>query len=180
MVSGCNKDYTVTLHKPSFISKKDLSDATTSVDLPCLFPLEDAFEIDDDPPEGYELEEFRDIVEGYSHVMKALIINDPVTNPKDCTIVVTYGVNYELACNRYGKDTTWRKIACQYRGFHDMVHYKNQFYAIDFIGNLISFDPCNGTTILVAPAIEEVSYLTIWRYLVESYGELLLVERYIS
>ncbi|PON95212.1 hypothetical protein TorRG33x02_091040 [Trema orientale] len=175
-----NKDYTVTLYRPSFISEGGISDANASINLPCLFPPEDAFDINDSPPEGFDLEEFQDIVEGYSHVIKALITGDPLINPNDSTIIVSYGEKHELACIRYGKDTTWRKIEGEHRGIQDMVYYMNQFYAVDFVGSLVSFDPCYGTIKLIAPPIEEVYHATIWRYLVESCGELLLVKRYIS
>ncbi|PON55361.1 hypothetical protein PanWU01x14_188550 [Parasponia andersonii] len=173
-----NKDYTVTLNRPHFISKGDISDGNTSIQLPQLFPPETFFMnpedfqvIEDDPEDIY--------VFGYDyHVKKIFITSDPLSNPKDCTIFVIYGQYCKLACMRYEEDKTWIKIADGFRGFEDMVYYKNQLYAIDFSSTLRSFDPYNGTINWVAPELHFT--LAPNRYLVESCGDLLLVERYIN
>ena len=172
-----NKDYTVTLHRPCFISKEDhISDANTSIHLPQLFP--EVFQDLEEDPQEEEVEE--DFTYGYDyHVFKTLITADPLKNPNDCIIVVKYGTFYELACMRYGKDTTWTKIRGERGcGFEDVVHYKNQLYAMDFKSRLWSFDPCNGTLKWLVPARPyDDSYK---RYLVESCEELLVVERLID
>ncbi|PON97348.1 hypothetical protein TorRG33x02_068150 [Trema orientale] len=177
-----NKDHTITLHKPYFISKDGISDVNTSVLLPSLFPPDDDFDPENDPlPEGYnDLEEYLNIIEGYDYyVRKTLITADPLANPNDCTIVVIYGPFNELGWIRYGKDTTWRKID-EYCGFEDIVRYKNQLYAIKKKGELLAFDPCTGIVKLVATRISVGPTANIKRYLVEWYGEFLLVERYMD
>ena len=187
-----NEDYTISLHRPYFISKGD-NDANTSVHLPCLFPPEVFDDEEDDPPLDGRVDDRLDArfndpqseyyigERGYDyHVSKALITADPLTDPNDSTIIVIYGGLLELACFRYGNDTTWAKIADGFRGFEDMVLYKNQLYAIDTCTRLISFDPCNGTIKWVEPTIKSwYAYLTK-RYLLESCGELLLLVRCIN
>ncbi|PON34779.1 ascorbic acid mannose pathway regulator [Trema orientale] len=174
-----NEDHTVTLYKPHFILKDDICDANTSIQLPYLFPplLDLTPDDDPDPDYGQFLIEVRDY-----HVWKALITADPVTNPDNCIIVVIYGFQRKMACIIYGKDKTWKEI--EYRGM-DMVHFKNQIYIVRNNGELISFDPCNGTIELVAHHIEEMLEAmnfnsTTNRYLVESCGELLQIERYVA
>ncbi|PON37727.1 hypothetical protein TorRG33x02_346790, partial [Trema orientale] len=173
-----NNDYTVTLNRPYFTSKGDISDGNTSIQLPQLFPPEtflmnpeDLQVIEDDPDDIY--------VFGYDyHVKKIFITADPLSSLKDCTLFVIYGQYYELACMRYEKDKTWKKIADGLLGFEDMVYYKNQLYAIDSSSKFRSIDLCNGTINWVAPELHFPPAPS--RYLVESCGELLLVERYIE
>ncbi|PON50220.1 F-box protein SKIP [Trema orientale] len=183
-----NEDYTLTLHKPYFISKDDISASKTSVHLPCFFPPElDNLDYDTndetDPEEEHFAHEDDSDPEDYLyldssyHVLKVLITADPLINPNDCTIVVKYGGLGKLAFIKYGKDTTWTKIEDdQFRGYEDMVYYKNQIY-VHSRGKLASFDPCKGTIKLIAPTI--FSLRATMKYLVESCGELLVVERFL-
>lgn len=178
-----NKDYTVTLCRPCFTLEGDFNDASKSIHLPCLFPpLSEFYQNAEDLPcldnESYvdEIEEL--LVEGYDfHVLKALITADPLLNPNDCIIFVKYD-QCKLAFLRYGKDTTWTKFADAHK-FQDVVLYKNHIYAIDSFGRLLSFDPYNGIMKWVASGIQTASGGTLNRYLVESFGELLTIERYV-
>ena len=80
---------------------------------------------------------------------------------------------------RYGIDTSWTIVADS--GYDDVLHYKNQFYGVKFSGELLSFDVANPSTVkTVALAPEELNNHPKKRYLVESCGELLQVERYIK
>ncbi|KAF4361823.1 hypothetical protein G4B88_015951 [Cannabis sativa] len=158
-----NEDYTITLYKPYYFISSSSSNpkTTTHVNLPCLLPrplsdyddiLEEDFDdvnIYDDNPEEfyYQGSEY--------HVSKVLITASPLTNNKnniipndECIVVVIYGHMCELACIRYGKDTTWTKIIDEKfsKGFEDVAHYKGKFYGLTFDGTLVSFQYPNLNT----------------------------------
>ncbi|XP_024021431.1 F-box protein SKIP23-like [Morus notabilis] len=173
-----NKDHTVTLHKPDFIDYKVENSQLAnyeSIDLPCLFDPPD--EEDDLDPEI--LEYFGE--EAYDYrIAKALITADPLINPDNCTIFMIFGGYNEIAFRRYKKDTEWVRIAD--RHYDDIIHYKNNFYAVDYSGRLVSFNIDDPSTIkLVTPKILNLTSVAhVKRYLVESCtGELLQVERFV-
>ncbi|KAL5569242.1 hypothetical protein UlMin_025817 [Ulmus minor] len=113
-----------------------------------------------------------------------IFTTDPVGNPDDLTIIVIYGGYRQLASIRLGKDNKWTHITDTHIPFDDVVYYNNQFYAITMKGKVLSFDATNPTNLNIKVITEEIpkdneekEYLGS-RSLVESCGELLMVERY--
>ncbi|KAL5549938.1 hypothetical protein UlMin_000114 [Ulmus minor] len=109
---------------------------------------------------------------------------DPVENPNDLTIVVIYGEFQQLASIRPTKDNKWTRVVDTQMPFDDILYYNNQFYAITMKGKVISFDVTNPFNLNIKVITKEISeneeekeFLGS-RSLVESCGELLMVERY--
>lgn len=153
----------------------------TSICLPSLFPPELENPEFEDDLEAQEFELYDDNGYGqlesltqYSdycdyHVVKTLITADALENPNECTTVVIFGRYAQLAFFRHGKDRTWTKINENCGCIGDILHCKNQFYAINFDGALISFDVTksgNSTTKLIAPEIPPCIENSCNRYLV--------------
>ncbi|KAM6579821.1 hypothetical protein CsatA_003595 [Cannabis sativa] len=196
-----NEDYTITLHKPYYFISSSSSSSSSSnpltthqVSLPCLLPptlshleayLEEDEYFDDNEDYYYAGKQY--------YVNKALITASPLLSNNynnECIVVVIYGKICELACIRYGKDTTWTKIKDNQfdKEFEDVAYYKGKFYALTFNGTLVCFEYPNPnaeiTTIsmelVIAPNLRRLrGDLFIRRYLVVSSftGELLCVER---
>ncbi|PON53134.1 hypothetical protein TorRG33x02_306140 [Trema orientale] len=182
-----NKDWTVTLYKP-YSMVKEGNNLDTCIRLPCIFPIELEYDLDDPQAVfyksmGIDIENLYDY-----HVYKALITTDPLANPSECTVVVIFGPCNELAFLRLAQDTTWTKIEPTISFLSDdIMHFNGLFYAVNQTnGELISFDVtdlCDSTIKYVAPEVPNFApqRTHIKRYLVESCGgEILQVERYIK
>ncbi|KAL5567927.1 hypothetical protein UlMin_024502 [Ulmus minor] len=163
-------DYTVKLYKPNFMNSERKSKSNRIVHLPRLFPPAWPLEADDI--------EWRGI-----HILSTTIVEaDPTRNPDDFVVVVRYGEFLQLAFIRPFKDTTWIHVDVGERiTFADVVYYKNKFYAINYLGKIISFDVTNSSNLNIKLITSERSSTGFYgrRYLVKSQEhELLIVERY--
>ncbi|PON71129.1 hypothetical protein PanWU01x14_075680 [Parasponia andersonii] len=151
-----NEDYTLAIYKP-FSTLDQANIAHARICFPCLFPpdvyelepqlppqLENP-EIEDDlaePDEDFELDDNHEPYDPAQHcdhhVQKVVITADPVENANECTIVVIFGERCQVALIRLSKDKTWTKINdCE--PIDDILYCKNQFYALSYLGELMSF-----------------------------------------
>ncbi|KAL5567983.1 hypothetical protein UlMin_024558 [Ulmus minor] len=174
---GClvtvNEDFGLTLYRPTFIIDEGKTYQNKIIHLPPLFPP--------DPIQDFDIE-----LRGMYVKKVAIFTADPIGNPDDFAIVVIY--RCQLAYIRPAKDNKWTRIVdtkISFRAFDDVVYYNNQFYAITMsYGKVISFDVNDPNNLNVKLVIrdsfghhEKGTFVDV-RYLVKSYGELLMVERY--
>lgn len=108
-------------------------------------------------------------------VIKATISADPILNPNNCIVVVTYEGRGKLAFIRLNKDTTWTYVDESLSLIQDVVHVEDKFYVVEEGATLFSFDitsQCISNKQMVAQGIE---YLVVLNS-----KELLMVLRYIT
>ena len=159
---GVNKDSSVTLHKPGY--------TYSNVRLPRM-----------QFPRGFGLYFMNDAEVSAYHVKRAIVKSDEKAESNELAVVARYGEFNDLAFIRHGKDATWSNITYDNPWFKalDVLHYNNQFYAINFWDDLVAFNGTDSFTRieLVAPKTAETECCN--KYLVKSCGgELLLVKRY--
>ncbi|XP_062116221.1 uncharacterized protein LOC133830295 [Humulus lupulus] len=186
-----NKDWTVTLYKPCSMVQYGNNNANTCViQLPPLFPMEyeegvEPYDLENDVRDDYDV--YIDPENVYHfHIYKALITHDPLANPDECIVVVIFSDINELAFIRLSHDDgvpqTWIKIEPNFFS-EDILLYNDLFYAVTGDGDLRSFDlrgSCVNST--VKKLAREIPWMfqSGKRYLVESYGHIIMVERFIE
>ena len=172
-----NRDYSMTLYKPYFMAKNEKSGANTSLclNLPRLFPRSP----EDEECFSYPL--------WSHHVFKAIITADPLEDANKCIVLTIFGEYLQLAYTGCAKDTTWTMIGVEHGQFDDILCGKNQVYALSYHGILISFDITDSGILIPKFVVPGISPSEVWqnsciskRYIVESYGELFRVFRYIN
>ncbi|KAM6552000.1 hypothetical protein CsatB_001808 [Cannabis sativa] len=98
-------------------------------------------------------------------------------------LVVIFSSMYDMAFIKLSRDDgpqIWIKIEPYFCSF-DVIHFKGLFYAIINDGTLRSFDlrsPCVDSTVRELAREIPLPHLGLKRYLVESYGHIILVERF--
>ncbi|KAF6174576.1 hypothetical protein GIB67_006228, partial [Kingdonia uniflora] len=112
-----------------------------------------------------------------SYIKKAVLSANP-TFTTNYAIMVIFGACGMLGFYRSG-DQDWTpvgKLMC----FHDVVYFKNEFYAVDQHGLVVACDVCRPHPKLrkIVPSPQQPMATQV--YLVESLGELLLVRRNID
>ncbi|XP_042485857.1 F-box protein At2g26160-like isoform X1 [Macadamia integrifolia] len=117
--------------------------------------------------QGYTSEELRDFF-----ILKVVLSSSP-SNPDYISIAI-YSDWGKLAIARSG-DEVWTTIPSEWFAFTDVIYYKEQFYAINWNGEVVSCDvgAHPKTTLITTPARESYGQ----KYLVECSGELLQVIR---
>ncbi|KAL5567979.1 hypothetical protein UlMin_024554 [Ulmus minor] len=172
-----NKDYGITLYKPTFMIEEGNISGNKIIQLPSLSSL--------DPMEVCSIGMRR------TYIKKIAISTiDSIENLDDFEVAVIYGEYLHLASIRPTKDNKWTRVVDTQTPLHDIMYHNNQFYAVHISGKMVCFNVRNSINLNIKtivenfPIDEEISIddqereFLSFRYLVESYGELLLVERY--
>ena len=166
-LASVSSDYIVTLHKSCFSVEHDHNHIVApTICLPSLFP-----------PQLGQNNIARDIYGSVIlspheyHIRKLLLTTDPLINSNDCTAVVIFGEEGELAFIRLGRDTSWTRIMGDHCiEFDEVLYHNNQFYATNFYGMVVSFDiPESGNPVAKLVLLDEVPAISK-RYLVTSPG----------
>lgn len=118
------------------------------------------------------------------YVLKATISANPISNAKDCIVVIIHDHACQLAFIRLNKDTRWTYINARIYNIYEVVYVEDKFYAIDYQNQLFCFKVTteqfnSDDIILVAEALEEPVWFFKKKYLVESNKELLMVHRFL-
>ena len=114
-----------------------------------------------------EIREQANVVE--SHVFKAMITADPLTNPDQCMVMVILS-NHKLAFIRPAKDTTWTSINSEQFGVVEEILYCNdQFYVLTCGGKLESFRITESSILDVRLVTNNHPEFTGKSYLVETH-----------
>ncbi|KAL6205694.1 hypothetical protein ACLB2K_022948 [Fragaria x ananassa] len=116
------------------------------------------------------------------YVVKATLSADPISNSKDCVVVVIHEDIRKMAFIRLEKDTSWTYIKEGVQDMEDVVYVKNKLYTVDV------FDQLHYFAATTEPESFDISNITrsfkqqgmIKKYLVEvsGYKEPLMVKRY--
>ncbi|XP_061999582.1 F-box protein At4g35733-like [Rosa rugosa] len=119
------------------------------------------------------------------NVFKATISADPISNAKDCIVMIIYEPSCQLAFIRLNKDTTWTYIDSRRRMIEDVLYVGDKFYAVDYKSQLFcidittQFDEEEDVILVAEEAFEQDKRYLVKNYLVElSENELLMVKRY--
>ncbi|XP_024164863.1 putative F-box protein At5g55150 [Rosa chinensis] len=119
------------------------------------------------------------------YVFKATMSADPISNVKDCIVLVIYEGSCQMAFIRLDKDTTWTYIHAGIRNVEDVVYFEDKFYAVDDLNQLWYFSvtttqfKSRDVDSAVGAVVEDD---LIRRYLVElnDHKELVMVKRYMD
>ncbi|XP_062014397.1 F-box protein At2g17690-like [Rosa rugosa] len=103
------------------------------------------------------------------YVFKATISADPISNAKDCIVVVIHEDSRQMAFIRLDKDTTWTYIKEGIADMEDVVYVKDKLYTVDIFDQLHYFAATTGAKSFDISSITRcfVEEGIIKRYLVE-------------
>lgn len=92
------------------------------------------------------------------YVHKARISANPISNAKDCIVMIIHGLRCQLAFIRLNKDTRWTYIDESIQQIQDVVYVEDKFYAIDHFNRLFCVEVAaedQFNSYLVGEALEE-------------------------
>ncbi|KAF5453845.1 hypothetical protein F2P56_023563 [Juglans regia] len=101
-----------------------------------------------------------------------LFPNSAWTRAEDCVVFVIY-LDGKLGYAKYG-DERWTLVDKQYSHYDDIIVYKGQFYVIDRLGTVSWID----SSLKLIQFSPPLCGLGCQKYLVESCGELYVLDRY--
>ena len=143
------ENFVVTLRNPQY----DVKGRTKRPSIIRLPPLK--------PQVNFELRGYAKAHSDY-FVIKATMSADPISNSKDCIVMVLYEPLSQLAFIRLGKDTRWTYIDKHgdeiYPWIDDVVLIEDKIYAVDIQSRLWAFESTSKSTVdvqLVATEIED-------------------------
>ncbi|PIA56774.1 hypothetical protein AQUCO_00700847v1 [Aquilegia coerulea] len=119
-------------------------------------------------------------------VQKVILSSSPGTSDKSCIAMAIYGDRSRLAYCKIG-DKEWKLVEGDSSFIRDVIHYEGRFYAVDHDGRVVvvydkEFDAVDSSPTAKLFAATPEGFDCTWGkpYLVESSGELLLVNRYVK
>ena len=119
---------------------------------------------------------------------KAFPSKNPTSNPNDYVVIGIIGAQCRLAFCK-PSDKAWSILPSQWQDFEDVTYYKGLFYAVRYRGEIIAINfsatDDSSTQQHPMPEVKRVAPLPpsdidgcIGRYIVESSGDLLQVQRF--
>ncbi|KAF5184680.1 F-box protein skip23 [Thalictrum thalictroides] len=119
-----------------------------------------------------------------SFIQKVVLSSSPGTTEKSCIAMAIYGDCSKLAYCKIG-DKEWKLIEGENSLVRDIIHYEGRFFAVDNNGRVLvvydnQFDVVNSSPKAKVFAAAPEGFDWGKPYLVESSGELLLVERFLK
>lgn len=122
---------------------------------------------------------FAFVNESDGYVNKVMISADPITNPEDCVVAVTYQSGpRKVSFISLSQDTAWTHVDSYSIGSEEVVYAGDICYAVGAWNKLISFDITTRSTLYVKKLSAPGGYIK--RYLVDVHEKkLMMLQRYI-
>ncbi|PIA56775.1 hypothetical protein AQUCO_00700848v1 [Aquilegia coerulea] len=117
-------------------------------------------------------------------IQKVVLSSSPGKSEKSCIAMAIYGDCSKLAYCKIG-DREWKLVEGENSLVRDIIHYEGRFFAVDHIGRVLvvydnEFDVMNSSPTAKVFAAAPEGFSSGRPYLVESSGELLLVDRFLK
>ncbi|XP_017609140.1 putative F-box protein At3g25750 [Gossypium arboreum] len=115
----------------------------------------------------------------FNQIRKVVLSANPTSSPNDYMIMAIFSADHHVAYIKPNRDKEWTYVNHNWGVLHDLIYYRDRYYAIDYKGEIIYFNVADRLFFKYLSINHNVDLENFeMKYLVESpIGELLLVER---